>query len=113
MSKKVLLDTDTILYAISHNLSLSPKGYAISIITEIELHSSLRFQEMIPFFKVYKINKLIRKKSKELKRSYGLSFYESVICATAMIHKNMLLTGNRHLSQISNLNSFLIHRSER
>jgi len=108
MSKKVLLDTDTILYAIHHNLSLPSQGYAISIITEIELHSSSKFQEMMPFFKVYKINKVIRKKSKELERRYGFSFYESVICATALIHDNMLLTANRRLSTVSNLNSFLI-----
>lgn len=108
MNQKVLLDTNTVIYALNHNLLLPKKGYAISILTDIELRSCERYQEMITDFKIYKINKTITKKAIDIKRSYALSLDDSIVCATALIHKTMMVTQNRNFSKISNLHTFLI-----
>ncbi|CAA6814375.1 MAG: Unknown protein [uncultured Sulfurovum sp.] len=108
MKKKVLLDTNTVLYALMHNLLLPKKGYAISVLTEIELHACENFQKLITNFTVYPINKKIKAKAIEIKKEHKLSLDDSIVSATAIIHKQMLITHNKHLSKISNLDTFLI-----
>jgi len=108
MNQKILLDTNTVIYALNYNLTLPKKGYAISILTDIELRSCEKFQNIISHFKIYKINKSITKKAIEIKKCYGLSLDDSIISATAIVHKNLIVTHNRNLSQVSNLHTFLI-----
>ncbi|CAA6826360.1 MAG: Unknown protein [uncultured Sulfurovum sp.] len=108
MNQKILLDTNTVTYALNHNLTLPKKGYAISILTDIELRSCDKFQNIISHFKIYKVNKAITKKAIEIRKNYALSLDDSIICATAIIHKNLIVTQNKNLSQVSNLRTFLI-----
>jgi len=118
MNKRILLDTDMVVYALNHDIVLSKKKYAISILTEIAVCSHRKFESsrieefynLLKEFKIYQLNDRVKETSIELKHKYALSLDESIICSTALVHQNLLITKNRKFSTIPNLNIFFMDK---
>jgi len=111
MSGKILLDTNAIIYALNDGLILPHAQYTTSIITEIELfsYSKLTANEhkniarLLNLFEIFNISENIKKQTIKIRKEYGIKLPDSIICATAIVHNATLISNDKQLSQILDL----------
>jgi len=92
-------------------LTLPYADYGISIITEIELFSYSKLTELeknnierlLSHFKIFNINDEIKKMTIEIRKNYGVKLPDSIISATALVNGLALITNDKQLSKIDDL----------
>jgi predicted nucleic acid-binding protein len=108
---KYLLDTNPIIVSINNRLILPPQDYLISIISEMELlsYSGLNdfevnnIQSLLSHFDIIGISHDIKIKTIEIRKKYNLKLPDSIIVATAIIEKAVLVTADKQLLKIKDV----------
>ena len=111
MNGKILLDTNAIIYALNDGLILPQSDYCISIITEMELFSYPKLTDtehqnitrLLNYFQILNITDEVKNKTIEIRKNYGIKLPDSIICATVLINKATLISNDKQLSKIKNL----------
>ena len=111
MSGKILLDTNAVIYAINGGFKLPKADYCISIITEMELFSYPKLtnteeeiiKKLLSHFKILTITESIKNKTIEIRKTYGIKLPDSIICATAIIHRATMISNDKQLSKVVDL----------
>jgi predicted nucleic acid-binding protein len=112
MSGKILLDTNAIIYALNDGLTLPKSDYCISIITEMELfsyprltkHEHQNIKRLLSYFNIFTITEEIKDRTIEIRKNYGIKLPDSIICATALLSESTLISNDKQLSKIADLN---------
>ena len=114
----LVLDTNIVLYHLANRLqkSLEKKQYAISIITEIELLSYPKIQadeiNLIENFvaqtTVIKLTDSIKIATVALRKRYKLKLPDAIIAATASRPQSPLLTNDKKLLNISEIETISV-----
>lgn len=109
----LVLDTNVVLYHLGNRLQkpLEKKQYAISIITEIELLSYpniqddeiKRIENFIARTTVIELRHSIKIETVALRKKYQLKVPDAIIAATALRLKSPLLTNDKKLLTISEI----------
>jgi len=119
MSGKYLLDTNAIINILKtedNTCDLSGKEFFLSIISEIELLSyphlteeeSAQIRSLLKKMNVINIDLVIKEKTIQLKKKFNIKLPDAVICAAALSMGLILVTDDRTLFKISEINvSFL------
>lgn len=108
---RYLLDTNPIIDAIKAGIRLLEEEYLVSFVTELELlsYSKLSKKEeqsinaLLSNFLIVNVNEEIKKKTIELRKRYRLKLPDSIIVATAIIENAVLVTADRQLKKIKEL----------
>ena len=108
---KYLLDTNPIIIALKDGLKIKPGNYIISFVTEIELLSyhNLRDGEesvildLLQNFEIIDINDEIKQKAIEIRRKFNLKLPDSIVVATAIVKNAILITEDKQLHKIRDL----------
>jgi len=111
-SNSYLLDTNTIIYALQRRVTLPTADYSISVITEMELLSfpQLSNQEekvirkLLSYFSIISLNESIKEKAIAIRRTKRLKLPDAIIVATAYINKATLVTSDKALHTIPEIN---------
>lgn len=111
MSGRVLLDTNSIIYALNRGVTLPKAYYTTSIITEIELlaypkitkSEEQNITKLLSHFEVFNIDKGIKVETIEIRKKYGIKLPDAIICATAIVHDAILISSDKQLSKIETL----------
>jgi hypothetical protein len=111
MSGKILLDTNAVIYALNGGLILPRADYCISIITEMELFSYSKLTQseeqnirnLLSYFEIFNITDIIKNKTIEIRKTYGIKLPDSIICATALVNRATLISNDKQLSKIVDL----------
>ena len=111
MNGRVLLDTNAIIYALNGGLVFPKANYCISIITEMELLSYSKLtkleekniKNLLSYFEIFNIIDRIKNKTIEIRKTYGIKLPDSIICATALINGATLISNDKQLSKIVDL----------
>ena len=118
----LFVDSNVILYLISGDATiaelLNGKHVLISFSTELELlwfedlieEESTKIQEFIDDSTVTDINAEIKKLVISLRKNYNLKLPDSIIAASALYHNLPLITADKQLGQISELNILLYQK---
>ncbi|ELS01216.1 putative nucleic-acid-binding protein [Xenococcus sp. PCC 7305] len=114
----LVLDTNVVLYHLGNRLQkpLEKKQYAISIITEIELLSYPKIQadeitileNFIAQTTVIELRNSIKKETIALRKKYQLKVPDAIIAATALRLKSPLLTNDKKLLNISEIETYSV-----
>jgi hypothetical protein len=111
--KKILLDTNIVLYILGGKINFDniPEGiYLISVITEIELLSypSLnederkKINKFLSKIDIVELNNKIKNKTIEYRKKLNLKIPDAIICATAFIEKAILITNDKKICNPKN-----------
>ncbi len=108
---KILLDTNAIIYALNYGLRLPSYKYLVSFITEIELLSYnkltkediLKIKSLLNYFQIVDIDKRIKEKTIYIRKNYGIKLPDSLICATSIEYNAMLVSNDKQLKKIKEL----------
>lgn len=108
MSGKYLLDTNVLINAINRKLKIPRQDYGISVITEMELLSFPKLtepevadiQRLLSNFPIHYITPQIKSLTIDLRRRTSVKLPDCIICATAIQDKRVLVTDDRQLTQI-------------
>lgn len=111
MNGRYFLDTNIIIYALNNGLLLEKSNYCISFINELELLSfpdltvaeEKVIRKLIKNFIVIDINEKIKATAIKLRKKYKLKLPDSIICASALLTKAVLLTNDVKLKKIKEL----------
>ncbi|XOF35111.1 MAG: type II toxin-antitoxin system VapC family toxin [Candidatus Electrothrix sp. YB6] len=111
----LILDTNAVIYLHNNQLAapLAEDEYCISIITEIELLSfpglSGEHEELLKRFfhdiLIHPLDENVKQETIALKRKRKLKTPDAIICATALVNNATLLTNDRQLLNIEELNA--------
>lgn len=112
MSGRVLLDTNAIINALNRDLLFPERDYSISIITEMELfsypklteHESQNITKLLSYFSILNISNDIKNLAIKIRKIYSVKLPDSIICATAIVHDSILISDDKQLSKIKELN---------
>ena len=114
----LVLDTNVVLYHLGNRLQkpLEKKQYAISIITEIELLSYPKIQadeikiiqNFIAQTTVIELRNSIKTATVSLRKQYQLKVPDAIIAATALRVKLPLLTNDKKLLSISEIEALSV-----
>jgi len=111
MNGKILLDTNAVIYALNDGLTLPSADYSISIITEMELFSYSKLTDfekdnikrLLSHFEIFNISDEIKNITIEIRKNYGIKLPDSIICATALVCGATLISNDKQLSKIDEL----------
>ena len=115
----LVLDTNTILYLLNGDETLAEflfdKNLFISIITEMELLSykniTVKEQKQIQLFlselRIINISETIKETAITVRKKYGFKLPDSIIAATAISLGHPLLTADKQLQSLTELNIIL------
>lgn len=111
----VVLDTNVVLYHLSDRLKqpLQKRRYAISIITEIELLSypkiepdeTTKIQNFVDETTVIELRNSIKTETITLRKKYNLKTPDAIIAATALRLNAPLLTNDKKLLAVSEIDA--------
>jgi predicted nucleic acid-binding protein len=116
---KLLLDTNTILYVLAGNETLATflneKELYVSIITELELLSYKKItskeirviSDFLDQVNIININDEIKTETIELRRKSNLKLPDSIIGATSLVLDIPLVTSDKQMATVSELNIVL------
>jgi predicted nucleic acid-binding protein len=113
LSKRYLLDTNTIIYLVNGRLALPlPDGkYSVSIITEIELLSfsgisaqeDHKIRDLLFLLERIQLTDAVRDETIRLRRNNKLKLPDAIIAASALTQDVVLLTNDHAFSSINGL----------
>lgn len=111
-----LLDTNAIIYAINANQLFPPGNYIISIITEMELLSYSEIttleeeilKSLLSNFCIVNISDDIKQMSIKIRKKSKSKLPDSIICATAMAMGATLITNDKKLHKISEVEAITL-----
>ncbi len=114
---RYLLDTNPIIIALNRGYLLPDNVYIISIITEMELlsYSKLSDKEkseinaLLSNFQIIELGSEIKNLAIELRQKYNLKLPDSIIVATAIETKSILITSDKQLSKITEVETIEIN----
>ncbi|MYL24832.1 type II toxin-antitoxin system VapC family toxin [Vreelandella massiliensis] len=106
MNGSYLLDTNAIIYALNRKLTLPANGYAISVITEMELLSwpsltredEVKLRKLIEQLTVIQLETSIQSKAIKIRRTSSLKLPDSIISASALSGGFVLVTDDQKLA---------------
>ncbi len=110
---KFLLDTNPIIEALNSKLKLTIADYIISFISELELLSFHKLDKneekiiklLLSNFTIIDISPEIKSKTIQLRRKYKLKLPDSIIVATAIVEKAILVTADKQLLKIEEIST--------
>ena len=114
-----IADTNTLLYLLSGNPCMKPylSSYiGLSVISEMELLSfsgitsfeEERIRSLIQDCLVLFLTENVKNKTIALRRAYKIKLPDAIIAATAIENKLQLITADKRLKRVSELNLLLI-----
>ncbi|MFK5975138.1 MAG: PIN domain-containing protein [Sulfurovum sp.] len=68
----------------------------------MEEHQNIK--RLLSYFTIFNITEDIKEMTIEIRKSYGIKLPDSIICATALISGATLISNDKQLSKISDLN---------
>ncbi|MDR5899073.1 type II toxin-antitoxin system VapC family toxin [Halomonas vilamensis] len=106
MSGSYLLDTNAIIYALNQKLKLPANGYAVSVITEMELLSwpsltredEAKLRTLLEKLTVIQLERSIQSTAIKIRRTSSLKLPDSIISATALGGGLVLVTDDQKLA---------------
>ena len=106
--KTYLLDTNTIIYAINGKLVFPEENYIVSIVTEMELLSysgitqteETNIKSLLSNFCIVNITDAVKEKTIEIRKKSNAKLPDSIICATAIATRAILITNDQKLHKI-------------
>lgn len=119
---KFLLDTNAVLYILGGDRVLAELLFGeklyVSIITEMELLSfknstvkeENQIKKFLKDFTIVNISDAIRDKAIEIKKNTHLKLPDSIISATSIILDIPLLTSDKQIKTVTNLNLFFYEK---
>ncbi len=117
MQNRYLIDTNIIIYSINGGLELPEASYYITKITydEIFNHTKMTTEEKISIEKVLskieilETNNIIKHNTSQIQKKYKLSQPDSTICATAHTYSLTLITNDKALHQVTEIETELFY----
>ena len=111
MNGKFFLDTNAIIDSINKKFKFPKHLYFISIITEMELLSfskltyndEILLRQLLENFQIVNISDEIKEKSIFIRKNYGIKLPDSIICASSIVEKAILISDDKQLKKIDNL----------
>ncbi|MCL7929571.1 type II toxin-antitoxin system VapC family toxin [Halomonas llamarensis] len=106
MNGNYLLDTNAIIYALNQKLTLPANGYAVSVITEMELLSwpaltredEVKLRTLLEKLTVIQLERPIQSTAIKIRRTSSLKLPDSIISATALSGGLVLVTNDQKLA---------------
>lgn len=113
MSGRFLLDTNAIIYALNRRLTLPAGDYAFSVITEMELLSfaGLSVEEektirtLLAQFEPIGLTAPIWEVAIELRKKHGCKLPDAIIAASAVVTDRTLITHDKKLLSVPQVQS--------
>jgi len=89
-----------------------------TIITEMELFSYPKLtkferdniKKLLSYFEIFNINKEIKNMTIEIRKNHGIKLPDSIICATALVKSATLISSDKQLSKIVDLDVLSLKR---
>ena len=111
-SGKVVLDTNAVINALDRGLYLPSADYYVSVITEIELFSYPKLTEsdaktirnFMRRISIVPLDDAIKDFTIHIRKKYNIKLPDSIVCATALYNDSFLITDDKKLGKIENLN---------
>jgi len=111
MNGDFLLDTNVLIMSLNRGLIFPKYKYLISVITEIELLSFSKLnkeeekilREFIKNFEIKFINEEIKEKTIYIRKKTFLKLPDSLIIATAIVNRAILITADKQILKYNNL----------
>ncbi len=109
---KVVLDTNAVINALNRGLYLPSADYYVSVITEIELFSYPKLTEsdakiirnFMRRISIIPLDDAIKDLTIHIRKNYNIKLPDSIVCATALYNDSFLITDDKKLGKIENLN---------
>ena len=105
---RLLLDTNPIILSLNNGYFLSDNTYLISIITELELLSfsglshidEESIRSILNQFEIIGLTNDVKEMAITIRRKYRLKLPDSIIVATAIVERAKLVTADKQLTRI-------------
>ena len=118
MNGRVLLDTNAIIYGLNAGLIFPNAEYCISIITEMELFAYAKLTpvdrenitNLLTHFTIFNIDDGVKNKTIEIRINHGVKLPDSIICATSIVHQATLISNDKQLSKVKELNILTLEK---
>ncbi len=106
--KKYVLDTNSLIYALNGKVEIPLYDYLVSVITEIELLSYSKLSEkdeevikaLLLNFQIITLTHEIKESTINIRKQYNLKLPDSIIVATAIENKAILVTSDKQLLKL-------------
>jgi len=106
--KKYVLDTNSLIYALNGSVRIPAYDYMVSIITEMELLSYSKLskkdedaiKKMLLNFEIATLSIAIKESTIKIRKQYNLKLPDSIIVATAIENKAILVTSDKQLLKL-------------
>ncbi len=119
MQNRYLLDTNIIIYSINSGLELPEASYYISRISYDEIFSyekmseqeAISIKKILDKIEVLDTNNVIEHNTSQIQKKYELSEPDSTICATAHTYSLTLITNDKALHKVTEIETELFYFS--
>jgi predicted nucleic acid-binding protein len=116
-SNRYLIDTNVIIYSINGKLELPEASYYMCKVSydEIFSYKKMSTQEaqsikvVLDKIEVLDTNNIIEHNSTQIQKKYKLSLSDSIICATAHSYTLTLITNDKALHQVTEIEKELFY----
>lgn len=103
-----MLDTNSLIYALNGSVRIPAYDYMVSIITEMELLSYSKLskkdedaiKKMLLNFEIATLSIAIKESTIKIRKQYNLKLPDSIIVATAIENKAILVTSDKQLLKL-------------
>ncbi len=108
-----LLDTNSLIYALNGGVKIPINDYVVSVITEIELLSypqltqeeAESIKKMLSVFCIVPLTETVKERTIWIRKEYKLKLPDSIIVATAIEKRAILVTSDKQLLKLDCLNA--------
>ena len=119
MQNRYLLDTNIIIYSINSGLELPKASYYISSVSYDEIFSykkmseieALSIKNILDKIEVLETNNVIEHNTSQIQKKYELTMADSTICATAHTYSLTLITNDKALHRVTEIETELFYFS--
>ena len=70
---------------------------------QLKQNEKIEIEKLLKYFSIYNITNEIKTKTIEIRKTYSIKLPDSIICATAMVNNLTLVTNDKQLDKIDNL----------
>lgn len=70
---------------------------------QLKQNEKIEIEKLLKYFSIYNITNEIKNKTLEIRKTYSIKLPDSIICATAMVNNLTLVTNDKQLDKIDNL----------
>ncbi|HIP59964.1 MAG TPA: PIN domain-containing protein [Campylobacterales bacterium] len=117
MQNRYLIDTNIIIYSINGGLELPEASYYMSQVSYNEIFSykkmseeeALSIKKVLDQIEILDTNNTIAHNTTQIQKKYKLSTADSTICATAHTYSLTLITNDKALHQVTEIETELFY----